>query len=165
MLHFDNVHLSYSYFNEETKWKIFQINHLLVKNNFIFVIETKNWNIPSYFDINKNIWYQYHGDKKIKLQSPIEQKKSHIYTLKKMLEKDKINLDNIFIINIIVQNNLTILKNENNKLSDNNVVINLTELENEIFKYSKKSSFFEDNKNINIIVMSILIRNILKNSK
>lgn len=82
-----------------------------------------------------------------------------------MLEKDKINLDNIFIINIIVivQNNLTILKNENDKLSDNNVVINLTELENEIFKYSKKSSFFEDNKNINIIVMSILNKNKIEN--
>ena len=65
--------------------KSVQIDHVVVTNSGIFVIETKNYAGRIYGDEDSDFWTQVlaYGKVKNKLYNPISQNKGHIYSLRK----------------------------------------------------------------------------------
>ena len=66
-----------------------QIDHLVISEYGIFVIETKNYNGWIYGYENSEFWTQTFYKKKTKFRNPIKQNWSHIYFLKKVLSDFK----------------------------------------------------------------------------
>lgn len=88
--------------------KVKQIDHLLIANDSLFVIETKNWRIATYGDRFQENWIQYQNDKKVFVPSPIYQNNRSVETICDILKQHGINLNNFNIYNVVVfvQNNL-----------------------------------------------------------
>jgi len=80
--------------------KSVQIDHIVVNDRGVFVIETKNYSGRIYGDEEGDNWTQVlaYGKVKNKLYNPINQNKGHIYSLKKSL----ISIPNLLFHSIIV---------------------------------------------------------------
>ncbi|WP_425377024.1 nuclease-related domain-containing protein [Spiroplasma endosymbiont of Aleiodes alternator] len=108
--------------------KINQIDHLLILNSCIFIIETKNWSLKTYGDYFKKNWIQYHCERQEFIPSPLYQNRSHVRTILYLLKKENINLKQFkfFSLVVFVQNNLQITENSNLKINEK--ALNLFEL-------------------------------------
>ena len=106
--------------------KSHQIDHIEIRSNGIFCIETKNYSGLIFGSENNNKWTQcLRRGKKNYFYNPIKQNKSHIFHLKKILENKyninslivftQNNADNININNVI---NLIDLKTYLNNFND-----------------------------------------------
>ena len=75
-----------------------QIDHIVINENGVFVIETKNYSGIIYGNDNQHEWIQVlsYGRVRNKLHSPIKQNATHIYRLKEILPND------IYLTSIIV---------------------------------------------------------------
>ena len=125
--------------------KSHQIDHVEIRENGIFCIETKNYKGWIFGDSKSEYWTQslYNGEK-YQFRNPIKQNKSHIYQIDKVLE-GKYYINSVIVM---VQNNA-------DKIYDPNV-INLKDLK----KYLKN---FEIEENFTIEEMDE-IYNKLKNA-
>ncbi|WP_338960216.1 MULTISPECIES: nuclease-related domain-containing protein [unclassified Spiroplasma] len=119
---FNNLYL------QSIEGKINQIDHLLILNSCIFIIETKNWSLKTYGDYFKKNWIQYHGERQEFIPSPLYQNRSHVRTILYLLKKENINLKQFkfFSLVVFVQNNLQITENSNLKINEK--ALNLFEL-------------------------------------
>jgi len=80
-----------------------QIDHILINQNGVFVIETKNYSGRIYGNENQQEWTQVlsYGRIKNKLYNPIKQNATHIFRLKKLLPQETY----ISSVVVFVQNN------------------------------------------------------------
>jgi len=141
--------------------KVKQIDHLLISNDNLFVIETKNWSIPTYGDVFNKEWFQYHGDKKVFVASPLQQNFSHVETVYAILNKRRVNLDgfNIYNVVVFVKDNLEMEKH-NEILSELNgrAALNISELESYIIdKLGDSSEHFHETENLKNIITKIFL--------
>lgn len=94
----------------DTENKSCQIDHIVINQNGVFVIETKNYSGRIYGTDAQLEWTQVlqYGKVKNKLYNPVKQNQTHIYELKKVIGKD------IPIKSLIVftQNNIQYIKSE-----------------------------------------------------
>ncbi len=98
--------------------KMSQIDHILINESGIFVIETKNYKGAIYGSDGGLHWYQYLNGKKFKFYNPVKQNAAHMKRLAKILGdiypyysiivfvKDntkKINIDNVINLSDLVR--------------------------------------------------------------
>lgn len=79
----------YTIFNDvvfDIKGKSSQIDHIIVSDYGIFVIETKNYKGSIYGSEYNEYWTQYLYKKKFKLYNPIKQNQGHIYAMHYVLK-------------------------------------------------------------------------------
>lgn len=123
--------------------KSHQIDHIEIRQNGIFCIETKNYMGWIFGSKNQDKWTQrlYTGEKH-QFVNPLKQNNSHIYHIKQVLdEKYKVNS-----VIVMVQNNADKIKESN--------VINLDDLKN----YLKN---FDDGTNLSIEEMDVIYNKLL----
>lgn len=126
--------------------KSHQIDHIEIRQNGIFCIETKNYMGWIFGSKNQEKWTQrlYTGEKH-QFVNPLKQNNSHIYHIKQVLdEKYKVNS-----VIVMVQNNADKIKESN--------VINLDDLKN----YLKN---FNDGTNLSIEEMDVIYNKLLDSS-
>lgn len=102
-----------------------QIDHLIISQFGIFVIEMKNYYGLILGDEHKNKWIQYLGKKKSYFMNPIYQNYGHVKALQEIL-----NLDNKMFIPIVCFSNQAKLK-----IETKNNVVQLDYLVSSIKKY------------------------------
>ena len=87
-----------------------QIDHIVVNQNGIFVIETKNYSGTIYGDDEQREWTQIlgYGNVVNKFYSPVKQNASHIYHLKSFIPKN-IGIKSVIVF---VQGNIEHIKSE-----------------------------------------------------
>ena len=100
-----------------------QIDHIFLCEKGVFVIETKNYYGKISGDSNDSIWIKEIKGKKIVVNNPLKQNKSHVRIVKSTLKED---IDIIPVI-VFVKNNAPYMGDEN--------VINLKDLELFILSY------------------------------
>ncbi len=106
-----------------------ELDHILVSNYGIFVIETKNYSGSVYGDQKYKHWKHYdRSGKEHKFYSPIQQNAGHVGTLKRA-----INLDESAFIPIVVFSGSAELK-----ITAETPVVKLNQLEKTIKSYKKK---------------------------
>ncbi len=103
----------------------YQIDHLIISQYGIFVIEMKNYYGLILGNDRNNKWIQYLGKKKSYFYNPIYQNYGHVKVLEELL-----NLENNKFVSIICFSNQTKLK-----IETKNVVIQLEDLVSTIKKY------------------------------
>ena len=89
--------------------KTCQIDHILVCNKGVFVIETKNYVGRIYGDDNSREWVQVlqYGKVKNKLYSPVKQNITHVYEL-----STKLRLKNVFNCVVFANDNISYIKSD-----------------------------------------------------
>lgn len=118
-------------FDERTK-KSSQIDHVVIRQNGVFVIETKNYAGRVYGDDNQRQWTQVlaFGETKNRFYNPVKQNATHIYFLAKVLKQHNIYVSIVIFprAELYVKTS-SILCNGQNSLSyalNSNTGINLT---------------------------------------
>lgn len=88
-----------------------QIDHIILRRNGIFVIETKNFSGTIYGNENNSQWTQVlgYGKEKHKFYSPVKQNETHVRKIKEILGKDA----PVFSIVVFVNGNIDFLDIEN----------------------------------------------------
>ncbi len=81
--------------------KSVQIDHIVINQNGVFVIETKNYSGKIYGSDGQKHWLQVKGARKTKIYSPANQNSAHISRLSRVLEID----DYLVSLVVFVQNN------------------------------------------------------------
>lgn len=113
-----------------------QIDHIEIRTNGIFCIETKNYSGLIFGSENQEKWTQcLQKGKKNYFYNPIKQNKTHIFHLKNILE-NKYNINSLIVF---TQNNA-------DKININNV-INLYDLKNYLNNFNDGSNYTEDEMN------------------
>ena len=97
-----------------------QIDHILINEFGIFVVETKNYSGNIYGGLTHQNWLQYIGDRKESFYNPVMQNETHIKRLREVLCIEHLYQYKIYSIVVFVQNNA-------NKIDIANV-INLSDL-------------------------------------
>lgn len=124
-----------------------QIDHIVLSNFGIFVIETKNYKGLIKGRENDNKWCQYLGKTRKYFVNPIHQNFGHIRSLSKLLEID----ENYFISIICFSNRANV------DVICNNVVTQLVYLKQIILKYNDVIYDYDINKLANIIMQNNII--------
>ena len=65
-----------------------QIDHILIRPNGVFVIETKNWGGLILGDSSGDTWTQIIGDKHYSLLNPLKQNRTHCYVVNKVIGEE-----------------------------------------------------------------------------
>jgi len=128
-----------------------QIDHIVISNYGIFVIEMKNFYGLITGNENNEYWIQHFGKKKFKFKNPIYQNYGHIKSLENLLK-----LNNDYFIPIVCFYNQAKLR-----VKSNNIITQLDFL----VKTIKSSCNIEYNLDINNIANTILSSNITNKSK
>ena len=63
-----------------------QIDHILIHPHGVFVIETKNYYGEIISDTHDSFWLKVVKGKKERIPNPLEQNKTHMYVVKKILK-------------------------------------------------------------------------------
>ena len=103
-----------------------QIDHILINEYGVFVIETKNYKGVVYGTESKSYWRQYLKNKSFTFYNPIKQNESHIQHLKEMFGKKYPYHSIIVFVGSTV------------KKIDSDIVFSLTELEYYLDSFDKK---------------------------
>jgi len=114
-----------------------QIDHIVLSNYGIFVIEMKNYYGLIKGDEYSDKWVQYLGRKKNYFMNPIHQNYGHVKSLAKLL-----NIDESYFIPIVCFSNQVKLRVRFNK----NIVTQLDLLVKEILKYDKVICYMDREK-------------------
>lgn len=137
--------------------KTHQIDHVEIRQNGVFCIETKNYSGNIYGAENQDNWVQFIANEKHQFLSPIKQNKSHIYHLNNKLEKQyKINP-------------LIVFTGSRIKQIDCSYVIHLSQLKEYLKEYDDGTFYSEEemneiyNKIISISETNITNREHVKN--
>lgn len=128
-----------------------QIDHIVISNYGIFVIEMKNFYGLITGNEHNEYWIQHFGKKKFKFKNPIYQNYGHIKSLENLLK-----LNNDYFIPIVCFSNQAKLRVKSN--------IIVTQLDF-LVKTIKSSCNIEYNLDINNISNTILSSNITNKSK
>lgn len=115
-----------------------QIDHVVVADQGIFVIETKNYQGTIYGNERASEWYQYLGDQKYPFHNPLHQNYGHMKSLSANLQ-----LRESVFVPIIVFPNQTKLN-----IDTQNTVLHSYELADYIRNYTSDSLLTEEEKYI-----------------
>ena len=107
-----------------------QIDHVVVSDTGIFVIETKNYQGRIYGNGKSSEWYQYLGDNKYPFYNPILQNAGHLKYIARTLD-----LPESHFVSIVVFPNQTTLK-----VDAQSAVLHFYELADYIRQYSSSTS-------------------------
>ncbi|MEI0530981.1 NERD domain-containing protein [Brachyspira pilosicoli] len=120
----------------DSNGKTHQIDHIEIRTNGIFCIETKNYSGLIFGSEKDKKWTQClrYGERNY-FYNPIKQNKSHIFHLKKLLD----NKYNIYSLIVFTQNNA-------DKININNV-INLCDLKNYLNNFDEGNNYTIDEMN------------------
>lgn len=122
-----------------------QIDHIVISNNYIFVVEMKNYYGLIVGNQYNDKWSQWLGKHKNEFYNPLRQNYGHIKSLSKIL-----NLDEAYFKSVICFSNDVKLK-----VQTSEIVINLRNLLKLVRKYeSNEKSFIDKDKFREIIVNS-----------
>lgn len=125
-----------------------QIDHIVITENEIFVIEMKNYYGLIVGNQYYERWFQYLGKYKNKFYNPLRQNYGHIKTLSKLLD-----LEEKYFVSIICFSNQSKLN-----VNTNEIVINLRDLFDTIYKYeSNKLNILDKDKCKTIIETSNIV--------
>ena len=131
-----------------------QIDHVIISNYGIFVIETKNYNGKIYGSENKDYWTVYLRKFQTNFYNPIKQNRGHIYALKNILNE----YPSFKYISIINFTNKSIVK-----VKSNTPVVQTKQLLRTIKSYDEE---YLSNELKEIILQKLLEQNIpVKNRK
>ena len=119
---------------------ITQIDHVVISNFGVIVIETKNYKGIIYGDENKEYWYKNYYGRKNKFYSPILQNQGHINAIKNIIDDEEIP-----IYSIVVFISGCELDSKSNFSDD---VIYEKELISRILQYKNKVMANKERKNI-----------------
>ncbi len=102
--------------------KTIQIDHILINQKGVFVIETKNYSGKVYGDEYQQEWVQIlaYGKQKNYFYNPIKQNKTHIYELKQILPSN------------IVFHSIIVMANNNSENINSDQVVDLKDLNQKI---------------------------------
>lgn len=81
------------YINDNGKSR--QIDHIVITNSGVFVIETKNFGGKIYGKESSNEWIQYIGKQGFNFKNPIHQNYGHVQIVKKVINDGSINVESI----------------------------------------------------------------------
>ncbi len=115
-----------------------QIDHVVVADQGIFVIETKNYQGAIYGNDRSSEWYQYLGNQKYPFHNPLHQNYGHVKTLSANLQ-----LPELLFVPIVVFPNQTKLN-----IETQNTVLHSYELADYIRNYTSDSLLTEEEKYI-----------------
>lgn len=118
-----------------------QIDHVVVSNYGIFIIETKNYSGRIYGSDKYNTWIQYLGKNKYKMLNPVLQNYGHLKALESIIPEYK-----EYFIPIVCFTNKSTLN-----IKSKNIVINLSNLLDTIKNYNNEV-LIED---INIVAKNL----------
>ena len=104
-----------------------QIDHIIISQYGVFVIETKNYSGDVYGSENAERWTQYLHSNRYEFRNPIKQNQSHVWAIKNVL-----NISPTSIIPVVV-----FLNNVELHCSTSSTVIYSGQLYNHITSYSK----------------------------
>ena len=93
----------------EFNGRVAQIDHLLINNSWIFVIENKFFSGTLSCDENEN-WTVQYDNNKLSIPSPIQQNERHISVLKEILKSEDLFKSIPKIFNIVIISDKTILE-------------------------------------------------------
>lgn len=127
---------------EDEFGKTHQIDHVEIRENGIFCIETKNYNGKIYGSDDDKNWFIYLNKQKFEIMNPLKQNKGHIAMLNKILNNE------YHIVNTVV-----LVKNNAKKVRSKTVV-NLSHLQKFLKKYNSLDCL--TNEEIDIIYEKIL---------
>ncbi len=116
-----------------------QIDHILIGNFGVLVVETKNLHGEIYGNPSEKNWSQFIGTKKHKFYNPIFQNKTHIDNIRYIFNKE--NIYNINIDGVVVFTGNKIVLN----IPKNKMVYRLKE-----FKKLLKKDRYENNNGVDI---------------
>lgn len=68
--------------------KTYQIDHIFINTNGIWIIETKNWSGEIYGEELENDWFQVQGNHKERRFNPLQQNFTHCYKIQSILGTD-----------------------------------------------------------------------------
>lgn len=131
----------------KTDHKTLQIDHIIVSNKGIIVIETKNYSGYIYGNDEQHEWTQVfqYGKIKNKFYNPVKQNQSHCYFIKSL-----INNKSVPVISIVV-----FIKNNIENIKSTSTVIGLNTLKKHIKSLQDKISDNEVSKIANIINLNL----------
>lgn len=127
--------------------KTVQIDHIVISQYGIFVIETKNWKGTVYGNRWGREFYQYLGGKKFKHQNPIRQNSGHIRRLKEVLS----DYPNLKYISIVAFGGYT-----KRKIKDD-ITIKISEILDTIYSYKEVVISKEDVESVYRILKGLEI--------
>ena len=114
-----------------------QVDHVVVADQGIFVIETKNYQGAIYGNDHASEWYQYLGDQKYPLHNPVHQNYGHVKSLSSNLQ-----LPESVFVPIVVFPNQTKLN-----IETQNTVLHSYELADYIRNYTSAFLLTEEQMN------------------
>lgn len=114
-----------------------QIDHIEIRNNGIFCIETKSYSGLLFGNEYSESWTEVFYKRKYQIKNPIKQNKSHIFLLNKILNY-KYNINSVIV-----------LTNNNAKNLNINYVINLKNLKGYLHNFND-NTYLTDEEIINI---------------
>lgn len=121
-----------------------QIDHIVISNKGIFVIEMKNYYGLIVGDKYKEKWTQYLGHYRTEFYNPLRQNYGHIKALSKLLNLD----DKLFISIVCFSNNAKL------SIKHNEEIVNFRELIKKIKNYDEKNLDIDMHKCNNIILLN-----------
>ncbi|MGL4821004.1 MAG: nuclease-related domain-containing protein, partial [Bacilli bacterium] len=107
-------------------WGTTQIDHVVVSQYGIFVVEVKNFTGVVYGKENANQWTQFVGKRKNYFQNPIHQNYAHVQAVKAILP----TLADDAFVNVVVFTNRAKLK-----VTTTSVVVRLKELREQLVRF------------------------------
>lgn len=133
----------------ENDGKTSQIDHVVISNYGIFVIETKNYDGWILGDESSNYWTQVIYKRKEKLYNPIKQNYSHVLVLKNHLKE----FPDIAYFPIVVFTRRSILKITTNKdivIYNTDLKVTIKKQQNEVISDSIKDKIYAILNSLNI---------------
>jgi len=115
--------------------KSHQIDHVEIRNNGIFCIETKNYEGYIFGKENEQYWTQSFRSCTYKILNPIKQNKSHIYHLNKLL-------GNKYFINSVI-----VMCNDNADNININYVVNINDLRDYLNNFNNGINYTDQEMN------------------
>ncbi len=109
-----------------------QIDHIEIRSNGIFCIETKNIKGFVCGDCNSKYWHQLLGSRKFSIRNPLEQNMSHIYTICNILNNEY----RVYSVIVMVENNASRLKIP--------CVVNLNDLRSYLENFNDGTNYSND---------------------
>ena len=115
-----------------------QIDHVVVADQGIFVIETKNYQGTVYGNEKSSDWYQFIGNNQYPFHNPLHQNYGHVKTLSQALQ-----MPETYFISIVVFPNQTKLN-----IEARDTVLHTYELADNIRNYTAKSPLTEKQRDL-----------------
>ena len=122
--------------------KSHQIDHILIRPNGVFVIETKNWGGLVLGDSSSDTWTQIIGDNHYSLLNPLKQNRTHCHVVNKVIGEE-------YSVNSLI----VMTQNNAKKIGVDNVI--------NLYHIGKYINSFDNGANLSIDDVSIIYQRLM----